>query len=215
MVAATARVKGLRIDDAIAGVGWKFEPSIGLVAARVDKLGLDIRSFREPLKRVIQQVMAPSFKKNFDAEGRPDSWTPLSDATLAIREREGYGDGPILDRTGALKKTMQQLNIWSVSGTAAAIRDLPQAVWYGKVHQAGYGSFAGRIKQHGGDAKAALIALNDEIRTGGASGHMKVAIPQRQFVMIQETDYDDIEAVFTKWLQERIDRDWSQRGATL
>lgn len=161
-------VRGLRID---IDLQMRFRPSIGLMAKNVDKFGMDIRSFREPLKRSIQQVLAPSFRKNFEAGGRPDRWAPLADYTI---EKRGSSE-PILVRSGRLKRTIQQLNIWSLDREKAAITDLPANIWYGKLHQAGYRG------------------------TGAAT----FSFPARPFVLIQDEDYDDIEEVFAQWLQER------------
>jgi phage gpG-like protein len=186
-----AAVKGLRVDEGL--LNFQFTPSIGIVAKNVAKLGLDIRSFREPLKRVIQQVMAPSFKANFDAEGRPDPWEPLSDATLEIMSNMNVQSQGILNRTGRLKRTIQQFNIWTVTTTAASIQSLPQSIWYGYLHQGG--------------------ATIDTSRGGGQIGQVvhgvkvvgdTIDLPARPFVMIQDQDYDGIEKVFSKWFDERL-----------
>lgn len=147
---------------------------MGLMARGVDTMGLNIKSFREPLKRSIQQVLAPSFRKNFEAEGRPEPWVPLSEVTINMRDAAG----PILVRSGLLKRTIQQFNIWTVDRTKAAILDLPEKIWYGKVHQGGYGY-------------------------GRKSQSRAAGIPARPFVMIQEEDYAAIDKVFEKWLEER------------
>jgi len=161
-------VKGLRID---VGLKMEFSPSIGLQAKNVEKFGMDIRSFREPLKRSIQEVLAPSFRKNFDVQGRPTKWAPLAEYTVEVRSNSG----PILERTGQLKRTIQQFNIWSVDSEKAAITRLPSKIWYGTLHQAGH------------------------MGLGGSA-----PLPARPFVMIQDPeDYDDIEEVFARWLQER------------
>lgn len=123
-------VRGLRID---IDMQFRFHPSVGLSARRLDRLGLDIRSMREPLKRSIQQVLAPSFRKNFEVGGRPESWEPLSDFAVEMR---GSSE-PILVRSGLLKRTIQQLNIWTIDREKAALLDLPNKVWYGKLQQAG------------------------------------------------------------------------------
>jgi phage gpG-like protein len=170
-------VKGLRIDE---GLTFAFTPSLGISAKRIDKLGMDIRSFREPLKRSIQQVLAPSFKMNFIKGGRPTRWEPLSAETVKFRSYYGYAPGPTLIRTGKLMKVIQQFNIWSVNETQAAITDLPDKIWYGKVQQ-------------GGLVKGGKTA---------AAGN----IPSREFVMIQGDDYDKIEEVFAKWFAERMER---------
>lgn len=206
--------RGLRVDDGI--MQFSFQPSIGISARAIDRLGIDIRSFREPLKRVVQKVMAPSFLKNFQAGGRPDLWPDLADATIAIREREGINHASPLIRSGLLLRTSQQLNIWTITQETATIRDLPEKVWYGKVHQGGFGGTGGGskmtsyLKKAGGDGKEALKLLDDDLimsmRTGKKmhGGARTVAeIPARPFIVIQDEDYDEIEKVFVEWLQER------------
>lgn len=173
-ISSSGRASGLRID---LGLQFEFKPSIGITARHIDKLGADIRSFREPLKRSIQQVLAPSFRTNFEAGGRPEKWAPLSEFAVEMRGN----DRPILVRSGRLKKTIQQFNIWTVDREKAAILDLPQKIWYGKIHQAGYG------KRGTGQSAAA-------------------GIPARPFVMIQEEDFPKIERVFELWLAERVAR---------
>lgn len=95
-------------------------------------IGYDIRSFREPFKRVIQQVMAPSIDKNFEVGGRPP-WPPLTEETIAIKE----GDDRPLIRSGTLRRTAQQLNVWTITPDEAHVSGLPDQAWYGIVHQFG------------------------------------------------------------------------------
>ena len=205
---------GLRIDQGITrsmmssmGLSITFSPTIGLSASRIDKLGMDIRSFREPLKRSIQQVIAPSFLTNFDVGGRP-AWIPLSPSTLEIRSRFGRTGDRILVRTGALRRTMGQYNIWSVSDKAAMIKDLPANVWYGAIHQAGAssGGFKSLLERHGGDVKSALRAAE---QPGAAKGF---GIPARPFAILQEEDIEGIERVFWNWFEERVNRTWPVGG---
>jgi phage gpG-like protein len=208
--------RNLLVNDGILAFG--FTPSIGIGAAKLDKMGVDIRSFREPLKRVVQQVMAPSFKANFEQQGRPDAWEPLSDATMSIRDYAGVDSDTILVRSGLLQRTIQQLNIWTITTTTATIQDLPAKIWYGKLQQAGSAgsgtskSMSGYVKSAGGDLKEAQKLLDDDLimamRGGtpmGGGARPVSAIPQRQFVMIQEDDYDAIEKVFHDWLHERAE----------
>jgi phage gpG-like protein len=216
--------KGLRIDRGITGMMLAtvdFEPTVGIVAAKIDRLGMDIRSFREPLTRSIKEVMIPSFRKNFDAGGRP-SWEPLSDSTLEIRSRLGTGT-QMLKQSGRLEKAATSFNIWKVSTTSAIILRLPERVWYGKLHQAGYGGSGGsksmkaRLNQFGGDAKKALDSLLDEQWDAMANGKkMKSAgaapIPARPFILIQDEDEDEIAEVFTQWLEERVERHLGRTG---
>jgi phage gpG-like protein len=207
-------VAGMKGEGLMA---FEFKPSIGIGAGQIDKLGIDIRSFREPLKRVVQKVMAPSFRQNFEEEGRPDPWPEPSMETLDIRERMGYGGDMSLQRTGLLMKTIQQLNIWTITTTNATIQSLPEKIWYGNIQQEGYGGKGGgvkmssRIKASGGDAKAAFLDMHDDavmsLRSGKKVHNKNIsAIPQRQFVLVQEEDMDPIEDIFVEWLTERAVR---------
>lgn len=204
-------VSGLRFDRNITGVGFAFDPSMGVVAKAVDRLGLDIQSFREPLVASIKLVIGPSVRKNFDKGGRPEPWEPLAEFTIKQR---GYDAWPILVRTGKLRAVASSFQIWDVGKTSAIVRDLPKNVWYGKVHQAGYGGFARYMtaaqKELGGDATfrettSRAFQLLDEAR-GGARGHAKMSIPQRQFLMMQDEDIPKIQQIFFKWLSERVEK---------
>ncbi len=193
-----------------------FSPTVGIAAGRMDKLGIDIRSFHEPLKRAVQRVVAPSIVRNFDEGGRP-AWEPLSSATLELRSRFGIASTGILVRTGLLRRTMGQLNIWTITKESAIIANLPDKVWYGAIHQGGYSSssMAARVKKFG-SARKAFESLQDDlvtaIRTGKQVGGRGINIPQRQFVMLQGEDVDDILQVFSDWIQERIDAAWPAGG---
>jgi phage gpG-like protein len=132
---------GIRFDNMV-NLGFSFTPSLALSAKQFDKLGVDIRSFREPLKRSIQKVIAPSIGQNFLSNGRPEGWAPYADGTAEMKARDPknkYGPDDMLRRSGLLWKTMQQYNIWTVTQTQAAILDLPDKIWYGALHQAGFG----------------------------------------------------------------------------
>lgn len=201
----------LRIDPNIQGtieMGWALTPSIGLVAKDIDRMGLAIKSFREPLTRSVKRVIIPSIRANFREQGRPDAWEPLADYTVKVRGNSG----PILTRTGKLKRGASQFNIWSISEVSATVKKLPESVWYGAIHQAGTGGFSQYMVQaqkelgRGASGREVIqhaYALLDAAR-GGASGHKKVYIPQRQFIMLQDPDdLDDIQQVFYEWLVER------------
>lgn len=91
-----------------------------------------IRSFREPLQQAVRTVIIPSIRTNFAAEGRP-KWRPLAPATVLDRG----ASGPILDRTGRLKKVATQLNIWSYTKDQATITGIDSRVKYATYHQSG------------------------------------------------------------------------------
>lgn len=203
-------VSGLIISPAVTQrnvrVGLHFEPSVGILARKVDKLGLDIRSFKEPLKRAVKQVMIPSIRTNFAVGGRP-GWEPLAESTILRRK----GSSKPLVRSGKLSKTMQQLNIWDIDKEKAIILDLPGSIWYGKVHQAGYGSGTSSTGYTGGSLNIGLGKRGSPKTRRGLYGNVgqaesgrSVNVPQRRFVMVQPEDGVKIERVFEEWLGERI-----------
>jgi phage gpG-like protein len=199
---------GLSLDSGL--VQFDFQPSLGMLARDIDKLGVDIRSFRVPLTESVRTVMVPSIRTNFAVGGRPP-WEALAESTVEIRGDEG----PILVRSGALSKVASQINIWSISQVGATIKDLPQKVWYGKVHQAGYagsdGPTGGDLLERLGETSFIGSGLTLSELAAGASGHTgSPAIPARPFIMFQPEDEVAIEAVFARWLEERVARDWAR-----
>jgi phage gpG-like protein len=198
-----AAANGLRIDAIPAGAaipGVTFSPTLGLTTRRIDKLGMSIRSFHEPLKRSVQEVIIPSIRANFDTEGRP-SWEPLSEATYEIAERMGRTIQSILVSSGRLRGAATALARWDIGREAAIFRSLPGFVWYGALHQAGT---SGRAAAGG----ARTAAQMRRTMAAGGGGRPVSSIPARPFVMLQERDTEEIRKVFAKWLGERIDRAW-------
>lgn len=199
---------GLGFGKDLVGASFEFEPSIGLMARRIDKLGLNFRSFREPLTKSITRIINPSIKKNFAEGGRPEGWEPLSAYTISQRGGEAW---PILVRSGKLRRTVASAKIWDIGQEMAVIRKLPAGVWYGNLHQAGYGGFkkhmAAAVAELGEGAKARDIVgkafdIADE-KTGGK--HAKVQIPQRQFILFQDEDVEDIQQLFLDWMNEKVE----------
>lgn len=112
-----------------------FDPMPTLYAHSMYELALDIRSYREPLKRAIQGVLSPSFRHSFDTGGRPP-WEPLSESTIERKTAKGVAQpDKILVETGALRRVVSQLNIWTINGPAgeAFVSTLP-GTEYGEFH---------------------------------------------------------------------------------
>lgn len=214
--------------DTIKSVKWDIRPSVGIVAKDVDRLGLDIRSFREPLMAIVKQVMIPSIRENFVQEGRP-KWTELADSTVTARKG---ARGPILSRTGTLARRASQFNIWSIGETSATIRRLPDDAFYGVYHQAGATRDTGGgsnnnvsiLHAKGPEAKkligkfipkaakelgiAGAIGEGDKQRVlaralGMAMDTGTWTLPARPFIMYQDSDIPKMEAIFGAWMEER------------
>lgn len=178
----------------VRSVQMFFTPSMGIMARRVDKLGLDIRSFREPLKRAIRNVVIPSIAENFAVGGRP-SWSPLESDTIS---QKGH-DQPLI-RSGKLRRNMTYLSMWHIDSEKAFIADLPQRIWYGKVHQAG-----ANFKTRPAKMKTIHITyLGVSLGRPNKDSDNVGSIPARPFVVLQPEDEIEIRLVFEEWLSERI-----------
>ena len=225
--AADARLaaSGLRLDTNITSVNWSFKPSVGIVARDVDRLGLAISDFKVPLTRSVENVMIPSIRQNFVVGGRP-SWEPLSTETEYRRESKGFGSGPTLVRTGALQRAATSLDIWSIGSAFATVKALPEEVAYGAVHQGGasvgstnsFSKWIQRAKSELGkqasvrEVTSFAFSLMDTARSGkkhyaapGAGIYHEgegIHIPARPFIVIQDEDGEEIEAIFAVWLEE-------------
>lgn len=68
-------------------------------------LAISQASLMEFLEDDATEMFHDDIESRFEEEGDVKSgfWEPLHDATIDIRRADGFGDGPINDRTGALK----------------------------------------------------------------------------------------------------------------
>lgn len=114
------------------GATGDFYRDAMILATDLDRLALSIRSFREPLRQSVREVVIPSIRKNFDVEGRPQ-WAALRQETV----RKRGATGPILNEKGRLKRVAQQINIWEIGSHQATITGLDGRVKYAKYHQGG------------------------------------------------------------------------------
>jgi phage gpG-like protein len=212
--------------DTIKSVKWEIRPSVGIVAKDVNRLGMDIRSFRVPLAAIIRQVMIPSIRANFAEQGRP-KWAPLAESTVQAR----HATGPILNRTGKLLRRARQFNIWTIGATSATIRKLPDDVFYGAYHQSG----AERETGSGSNTNAKILAnpkskearaliakflprARSELGPKVSDKHVLAralgmaldtgiwSLPARPFIMYQESDIPKMEAIFGAWMTDRAKR---------
>lgn len=208
--------RGLRFQRVLYA-GWDFYPAPGIVAKDINKLGLELRSFRLPLVTAIRSIMERSIYQNFEQGGRPVPWQALSDYAVQVR---GSAE-PILVRSGALRDVASSFEVWTITDNDASIRSLPTRVWYGNLHQSGYGSIGSTARRLlGGRASAEDIqALSNRLSMGLSSQgarapgqQSKFVIPQREFAMFQEEDVEAIQEIFIEWMERRADnvgRGWN------
>lgn len=106
-------------------------------------------------------------------------------------------------QSGRLKKVAGQLNIWELSRETAHLEDLPQRVWYGKLHQLG---FEGTATIEGEPTDATGPELAEAVLSGQRVQFGAPSIPARPFLVFQDEDVEQIERVFVLWLTERMVR---------
>jgi phage gpG-like protein len=222
------------------GAGWAITPSLGIVARDMDRLALAIEDLKVPLARSILRVVIPSIRTNFAVGGRP-AWQPLADYTVEVR---GSAE-PILFRTGRLREAATSWEIWDVGKTSATIREFPPDAWYGVIHQAGIGGMkryyeaarrmlkkqgrpltGANLNQEAFKAMDYVLGSPTQVIRGAKKGQAgkygplstQAAInevPQRQFLMFQEDDIDDILQVFAEWMEDEARKVGRFTGASV
>jgi len=85
------------------------------------------------------EVVQGQIEANFDVEGRPAKWAPLSEATIGLRQEAGFpGEHPILVRTGALKDAVTSASAWDIEASGQTVSALmTDPTGYGSYHISG------------------------------------------------------------------------------
>jgi phage gpG-like protein len=211
----------IRFDKQITS--FEFKPSLGIVAKQLQAFGESLKDMREPLKKSVDDVMTMSLLENFMSGGRP-AWEPL---TYYTERRRKEANPMILVRSGALADVASSPRIWSIGATTATIRDIPQKVWYGKVHQAGSGGGGGNSEARSAgswfkkyqaaarkiegpeatqkevDATAYKI-FDKRVAQHGIAPQGSAEIPARPWAMFQEEDIDKIQLIFAEWVEKKL-----------
>lgn len=79
---------------------------LGRLLKRVEQLATDTRHVERPLNAA-GQLIVTSVEKNFQEQGRPEKWTPLSPRTIGARRRgRGRGGPRILIDSARLKNSV-------------------------------------------------------------------------------------------------------------
>jgi phage gpG-like protein len=164
-----------------------FLPPLAVLEFDLAKLAAGFRTFRVPLTTSVDRVLIPSILENFEVGGRPP-WQPLSDETIARRERQGTMGGlfgsDILVESGELFGAMSHRARWKITGHEASISNLPNAAWYGMLHQ-------------------------------GGDDFFNVNFPARPFAVMQREDQERIEAIFAAWVGGIVTVNWHKTRAGL
>jgi phage gpG-like protein len=158
---------------------------LDILAKRLAELAFDTRRVERPL-HAIGVYMIGSVEKNFEAQGRPEKWTPLSPATLRGRRGRGgkgkYGKtvalgaggtgAKILMDTGRLKNSIKEKIQLSTDSSVS----IGSNVKYARRQQKGFPRGEGR-------------------------GHSRT--PARPFLLIQDEDVPKIQEIVLKTIEKK------------
>jgi len=187
---------------------FEFKPSLSIMAKRIDRIALGVSDFKVPLERAVREVMIPSIRRNFEVGGRPP-WDPLADDTIERRQASGYTSDQILVRTGDLERGATSFSIWTITDVSATVRDLPQDIWYGKVHQAGFeGATSAGSSRLGVSFVNSGMSLREIADAVGRSSGELANIPPRPFILFQDEDLSKIDRIFAEWIGEVVAGLW-------
>lgn len=223
------------------GMGWSITPSLGIVARDMDRLALNIENLKVPLARSILQVVVPSIRTNFAVGGRPP-WEPLADYTVQVRGsaepilfrsgrlREAATSWQIWD-VGRTSATIREFppDAWygvihqaGIGGFAryidAAKRMLKKQgrKLTGKnILQEAFKAMDYVLGKPTGVIRGAKKGKAGQYYDVGEQNAVKANIPQRQFLMFQEDDIDDILQIFAEWLEDEARKAGRFTGATV
>jgi len=210
-----AVTSGLSIPGVEIDPRHQFVRGAYLYAGMIDKLSMQFKSFKDPLTKSLNMVIIPSIIKNFEAEGRP-KWRPLAKSTIASRYALGFPRGPILERTGRLKREATRKNIWEINLDILKLRTVyfDQKVPYAQFHQMGAqipatrmtGSLGATVGKKG-VFQIGAYRVSTGSRERGESGKYGL-IPARPFIQLTVDEEVEIYNIFTTFMTEKVDQYW-------
>jgi phage virion morphogenesis protein len=147
-----------------------------------------------PAMKIIGQIVRTSVIRNFEKEGRPNKWAPLSETTLKRRKK----GGGILRVKGMAGGLMGSINVKASSRTVV----IGTNKIYAATHQ--FGAKKGEFGR---------VPVARRLGKGGRSGAtvytkgwlMPVPwgdIPARPFLMVQDEDWTEMKEALTDYITE-------------
>jgi len=185
-----------------------FVKNSKIYAGMIDKLGMSFKSFREPLELSLDKVIIPSITQNFAAQGRP-AWTPLAQSTIVNRLYQNFPRGPILQRTGRLRRESTRKNIWDISASEVRMRAVyfDQKVPYAQFHQSGT-----RIRTVTKHTLTTFMEGSSGFTSFNASKKTtkQATMPARPFVLLQLDEEVEIHNIFIDFMQLQVKKHWGE-----
>lgn len=162
----------------MADIILSIDVDVAEAEAYFEYAGYHARDMRDPLKRVLDDVILAGIAENFETEGgRVGGWEPVSDPWLKYKMKHGY-HLETLQQTGDMRRYMLGL-------------DFPNEPWH--------------ITQESLDYQ---VHMDRAIYHQAGTGRM----PMRRIVVVTPEDYDAIEDIFSRWLDDLRTKN-ARRGA--
>lgn len=219
------RNTGLSIPMIQIDPRFNFVQGTAVYAGNIDKLGMSFSSFKEPLRESLNEVIIPSIRKNFISQGRP-AWKKLKQSTVQSRLRQGFSRGPILDRTGRLKREATRKNIWEIKplpGGGSAGSDFlrlrtiyfDQKVPYAVFHQIGARmptnfrtrGLKGTIKSAGTNFVGSSFKTTYGPTQYEPEGRNWI-LPARPYIKLTIQEEVDIYNIFVSFMNDKVNKHW-------
>jgi phage gpG-like protein len=225
-----AGTTGLHVTMAIIDPRHATPRGTSVFAGDIDRLGMSFRTFKDPMEKTLDLVVIPSIIKNFQAQGRP-RWAPLSLSTIKNRLDSGFSTGPILHRTGRLRREATRKNIWQLTSSEFSLGGydtlkLRTIFFDGKVPYARFNQLGTGSKQ-----KTFLVPLDIasdfnppgsenpfdtlnrthlEVRFGGVRHKPKPGSgsPPRPFIQLTVEEEVEIYNIFVDFMVVQVNKHW-------
>src|SRR5258706_1137067 len=212
------RQTGLGQPFFLIDVNGKFKAGAIANATRVDKLSMGFKSFSKPVKIVLDTIVIPSIIQNFAEQGSP-KWKNLSKRTIKNRLYEGYPRGPILDKTGRLKKAASRKNNWEVQTHMLKFRAafFTQSVRYAGFHQRGSNIItlpSGHMTAEAHWPTGMFDVWHHDLETGFQVFREVRTLEPRPFIQLTPGEQIEVYNVFLAFMNEQVDRYWG-KGSNL
>ena len=161
------------------------------------------RELQRPEKALneIGLLMIASVNKNFEEQGRPQKWIPLSPMTVAMRRNKDKSKIKILQDSGILRGSIAYKVTEDGKGVAVGTNKK-----YGEVHQFGGTSHIPARTIVPRKAQALRFVINGKIvYAKKVNQKSRIAvIPRRPFLLFQDEDIENIRSIFLEDLENEI-----------
>lgn len=157
----------------------------------------------KPAMGIVGEIVRTSIVRNFEKEGRPVGWAPLSKLTVKMRKGREH---PILRRQGFAGGLMGSISVRAYNDRA----EVGTNKVYAAVHQFGaakgsFGSVEAIVRSHTRWIKQAFGKAIEPREVMVREHKRKMVlpwgnIPARPFMMVQNEDWEEIRAELAEFL---------------